>query len=163
MKRIFACGLLAAAALAVLISLSPDEAAAARLLHRMESHLRAGDVNAVCDLFHADLHFRIEDHTGGAVRVSEGDKARLCALTRENVNALAAVPHEMEVAFTDVAAHGSWHQPWTREVRYVERRKLVLRGADITLHTRSEDSMVLVRTLAGLRIRQIRSQAFLQQ
>jgi hypothetical protein len=139
------------------------ESGAMRFVTTMESHMGAGDAAAVCGMFHADLVVDIQDHTGGATRKVAGGKDQLCDLTREVVDALSKVPNDMRVTFDDLSVKRDWLHPWTSEVSYVENRHLTIRGANVTLSTVSEDTITLVQTFSGVKLRKIVAESFLAE
>jgi hypothetical protein len=163
MKRIFVLALLAAAGAFALGRVTLGEAGATRFLMKMENLMNEGKVDEICDLFHEDLEFRVVDHTGGGPKEKQGDKQSFCQIARESVDALSKVPHRMSVEVRDVTVKRDWKHPWTSEIDYVEKRSITIQGANITLNTESDDTIVLVQTLTGVKLRKVTAETFVAE
>ena len=136
------------------------ETGAIRFLSQMESLMNEGDASKVCAMFHEDLEVEIADHSGEALHQVSGGKKELCELTRATIAGLQMLPHEMQVKYTGVNATRKLSSPWTSELSYAEHRTLTVPGANITLHTVSNDQITLVQTLSGVKLRKLKSEVF---
>jgi hypothetical protein len=136
------------------------ESGAMRFLTKMESLMNEGKSDEVCAMFHADLEVDIADHSGEATHNVLAGKQEFCELTRTTVAGLRALPHSMNVEYTDVEARQSFSQPWTGDVSYSEHRTFTIPGANVSLRTVSEDQITLVQTWSGVKMRRLKSQIF---
>lgn len=154
MKKVVVLVLLAVVAVFVTGRVSLGESGAMRFVQQMEQHMNEGDADAVCAMLHDELEITILDSNlpGGAL---EGGKDELCAQTHLVVKALRALPHTMNVTFEDVEVERRWLHPWTSTVHYTEDRKLSIRGSGVTVRTISEDSLTLVQTFGGVKLRKL--------
>jgi hypothetical protein len=131
-----------------------------RFLSQMESLVNEGDASKVCAMFQEDLEVEIADHSGEALRQVSGGKKEMCELTRATIAGLQMLPHDMQVEYTGVNAKWKLTSPWTSELSYAEHRTLTVPGANITLHTVSNDQITLVQTLSGVKLRKLKSEVF---
>jgi hypothetical protein len=154
MKKILLLAALAFLAVFITGRISLGEAGAMRFVTQMESLMREGKADEVCAMFHDDLTVNIIDHStpDGSL---EGGKAELCEHTRMAAAALEMLPHSMNVDFEDVAVSRRWLHPWTSEVTYLERRALTIAGANVSVRTVSEDTLTLVQTFSGVKLRKL--------
>jgi hypothetical protein len=163
MKRIFVYAVLALVGVFVTGRITLGESGAMRFLMKMESLMGEQKAEEVCAMFHDDLEFHVIDHTGGGSKDTTGNKQEFCRITREGVDALSKVPHHMNVELLDVKVKRDWMHPWTSEVSYVEKRGITIQGANITLNTETEGSIVLVQTLTGVKVRKVDAETFLAE
>ncbi len=163
MKRIITLALLALVSAYGIGLVTLGESGAMRFVTRMESHMSEGDADAVCAMLHDDLEVDIVDHSTEGGQDTNGGKAELCELTRVVVTALGKLPHDMNVRFDEVSVKRDWLHPWTSEVSYVENRSLTIQGANVTLKTVSEDTVTLVQTLTGVKLRKLKAEVFLAE
>ena len=154
MKKIFVPGVFALIGVFVTGRISLGEAGAMRYLQEMESLMNQGDADAVCAMFHDDLEISISDASlpGGSL---EGGKDELCSQTRKVAAALTLVPHTMDVRIEDVAVERDWLHPWTSTVHFTEDRSFTIRGSGVTLRTISEETIELVQTFSGVKLRKL--------
>jgi hypothetical protein len=136
------------------------EGGAVRFLTKMETLMNEGRSAEVCEMFHEDLEVDIADHASETQEKMSGGKKELCDLTRVTVAGLRLVPHSMNVEYTDVTATQTLSKPWTSELTYSEHRTLSIRGANVSLRTVSNDEITLVQTLAGVKLRKVKSELF---
>jgi hypothetical protein len=161
MKRIFVLALFALLGVVVTGRITLGEAGAMRYITTMENHMSQGNVDAVCDMLHADLEVNIQDHTGENGQDTRGGKQELCDLTRTVVEMMGKVPHTTNVNFNVSSVKRDWLHPWTSEIRYVEERSLTVAG--VTLNTVSEDTITLVQTFSGVKLRKLEAEVFLAE
>ena len=138
------------------------EAGAMRYITTMENHMSRGDADAVCGMFHEELEVDIRDRSGGVNQDTSGGKKELCELTRTVARMLAKVPHTTNVDFDVKSVKRDWMHPWTSEVHYVEERSLTI-GGEVSLKTVSEDTITLVQTLSGVKLRKLQAEVFLAE
>jgi hypothetical protein len=131
-----------------------------RFLTNMESLMNEGKAEEVCALFHDDLEVEISDQSGDSPRNISGGKQELCDLTKASIAGLSAVPHSMNVEYTEVNAKQEWVHPWTGEITYSENRSFSILGANITLRTVSNDEVTLVHTFSGVKLRKLKSAVY---
>jgi len=162
MKKVIVFALLAVTGVYLWGRLSLGESGAKRFVAEMDSLMNQGKAGEVCAMFHDDLEFSIVDHTagGGGSTTLEGGKQDFCETTQEQVAALQKVPHTMHVEFNDLTVTRSWLHPWTSEVSYTEDRSFTIRGANLTLNTTSDDTITLVQTLSGVKLRKVQVEAW---
>jgi hypothetical protein len=125
----------------------------------MENHTNQGDAAAVCDMLHDDLEVHIIDRTMRTPKEIDGGKDELCRLAHETVTSLGKVPHSMHVEWNDIEVTRHWLHPWTSEVSYTENRSMSIRGANIRLNTTSDDTITLVHTLSGVKLRKLHAES----
>lgn len=162
MKKIFVLGILALAGVFVSGRVALGEAGAMRFVQKMESLMNEGDVESVCAMFHDDLEVTITDPSlpGGSL---EGGKEELCSQTRQVAAALTLVPHTMNVKIDDVTVEREWMHPWTSTVRYTEDRSFTIQGANMSIRTISEDTITLVKTFSGVKLRKLSAEVSMAQ
>ena len=136
------------------------ESGAMQFLTNMESLMNAGNADEVCAMFHDDLEVEISDQSGESTQSVSGGKDELCELTRAAVAGLSAVPHSMNVEYTEVNAKQDWLHPWTGELSYSENRSFSIPGTNITLRTVSNDEITLVHTFSGVKLRKLKSDVY---
>ena len=136
------------------------EAGAMRFMAKMESLMREGKSEEVCAMFHENLEVDIADHSGDSTRNTSGGKEEFCELTVTTVNGLQLLPHSMNVEYTDVTTKQQLAKPWTSEVSYAENRTLTILGANVSLHTVSNDEITLVQTFSGVKLLKVKSALF---
>jgi hypothetical protein len=160
MKGIIVLLVLALAAVFGIGRFNLGESGAMRFMSKMESLMGAGDGAGVCDLFHDDLEVEVIDHSGEETREVAGGKTEFCELTKATAAGLRELPHSMNVNYTDVTASQSLTSPWTSQVSYDEHRTLTIQGANISLHTISNDEITLVQTFDGVKLLKVKSEVF---
>ncbi|HET9475381.1 MAG TPA: hypothetical protein VFO82_15885 [Steroidobacteraceae bacterium] len=163
MKKIVVFGLLAVIGIYGTGRATLGEAGAMRFVLEMDALMNEGRADEVCAMFHDDLEVDIEDHTSGATENVAGGKQELCDRTRDAVESLKKLPHTMRVEFNDVTVKRDWLHPWTSEVSYTEGRVLIIRGANVTISTTSNDVITLVQTFSGVKLRKLKAEAFLNE
>ena len=162
MKKILLLAALALAGVFITGRITLGEAGAMRFVMQMETLMREGKADEVCAMFHDDLEVNIVDHSTEDGTL-EGGKEDLCEHTRMAVAALQLVPHTMDVDFENVDVEREWLHPWTSTVFYLEVRQLTVRGANVSLRTVSEDTLTLVQTLSGVKLRKLAADVSLAQ
>lgn len=155
MKKLVILALLAIAVAFVSGRMKLGESGAVDFLVRMENLMNQGKADEVCDMFHDDLEVNISDYTLRSPKEISGGKDELCDLTHDTVDSLGKVPHRMNVQWNDIEVTRSWAHPWTSEISYTEERTMSLSGANIRIHTTSEDTITLVQTLGGVKLRRL--------
>jgi hypothetical protein len=162
MKKVLVLALLALAAVFVTGRISLGESGAMRFVSQMESLMNEGKADEVCALFHDDLEVKISDHSteDGSL---EGGKTELCEHTRMAAAALQMLPHTMNVNFENVNVERDWLHPWTSRVFYLEERTFTIQAANVTVRTVSEDTLTLVQTLSGVKLRKLTAEVSLAQ
>jgi hypothetical protein len=135
------------------------ESGAMAFVLRMESLMNEGKVDEICAMFHEDLEVDITDNTAVVPKTMTGGKREFCEQTRQSVAGLELLPHGSNVRFEDVSVKRDWLHPWTSELSYTEDRSLAIPAIGQTFHTVSEDTLVLVHTFAGVKLRKVRSEA----
>ena len=73
------------------------------------------------------------------------------------------IPHNMNVQWNDVEVTRSWLHPWTSEVSYTEDRALSIPGTNVQIRTTSENTMKLVMTFSGVKMRAIDSEIWVAE
>jgi hypothetical protein len=162
MKKILVLALLSLAAVFITGRITLGEAGAMRFVAQMEDRMREGRADEVCAMFHDDLEVNISDHTSEDGSL-EGGKDELCQHTRMAAAALQMLPYTMDVEFDEVNVERNWLHPWTSRVSYVENRALSIRGANVTVRTVSEDTITLVQTFSGVKLRKLAADVSLSQ
>ena len=163
MKKIIVFGLLAVIGIYVTGRVALGESGAMRYVLEMDSLMNEGKADEVCAMFHDDLEVEIEDHTSEAAENLVGGKEELCDRTHDAVEALKMLPHTMRVEFNDVTVKRDWLHPWTSEISYTEDRVLTIRGANVRISTTSDDVITLVQTFSGVKLRKLKSEAYLNE
>jgi hypothetical protein len=161
MKRILMLAVLAVIVVYAVGRVRLGESGALTFVMSMESLMNGGKTEEVCAMFHDDLEVDITDHTAGESKNLTADKQDFCEQTRETAAGLRLLPHQMNVSFEDVSVKRDWLHPWTSEVSYTEDRTLSIPSIQQNFHTISEDTIVLVHTFSGVKLRKLRSEAFL--
>jgi hypothetical protein len=154
MKKLFVFAALALAGVFISGRISLGEAGAMRFLGEMEDLMNQGEADAVCDLFHADAEVSITDRQVEA-NSFVGGRDEICSRTRQVVAALRQLPHTMHVRFEEVTVEHSWLHPWTSTVSYVEDRTFTIKTAGVSLRTLSKDTIELVKTFSGVKVRKL--------
>jgi len=162
MKRILVLAALALIGVFVTGRITLGEAGAMRFVMQMETLMREGKADEVCAMFHDDLEVNIVDHSSEDGSL-EGGKEDLCEHTRMAAAALQLLPHTMDVNFENVNVEREWLHPWTSTMFYLEDRELTIRGANVSLRTVSEDTLTLVQTLSGVKLRKLSADVSLAQ
>jgi hypothetical protein len=160
MRKIFSLLVIVAAVAYGIGRFNLGETGAMRFLTRMESLMNAGEAAKVCAMFDEALEMEIADHSGAALRQIHGGKNEMCDLTRASIEGLQNLPHDMQVEYTGVTSVRRLSSPWRGELSYAEHRTFTIPGANITLRTVSNDQIVLVQTLAGVKLRKLKSEIF---
>jgi hypothetical protein len=160
MKKLVILLILVLAAIYGIGRFNLGEGGAIRFLTKMESLLNEGKPEEVCAMFHDELAVEIADHSGDATREVTGGKKELCDLTIASAAGLQALPHSMNVEYTEVSATQQLSKPWTGDVSYSEHRTLSILGANVTLRTVSNDEITLVQTLSGVKLLKVKSEVF---
>lgn len=126
----------------------------------MQEHLRktmTGD-NAFCDDFADDMKVSISAEGGDGPMEMEGGKAELCEYTKQTVAAFRVIRASTHSQFDDVRVVRSGF-PWLKaEVTYAQTMTVQANGIP-SLTTESQETLVLVRTLSGLKIKSVKSHA----
>jgi hypothetical protein len=161
MKRILLIVVLAVIVVYAVGRVRLGESGALRFVMNMESLMNDGKADEVCEMFHDDLEVDITDNTGGDAKNLTAGKQAFCQQTRDTVAGLRLLPHSMNVSFEAVSVKRDWLHPWTSEVSYTEDRTLSIPSIQQNFHTTSEDTLVLVHTFSGVKLRKLRSEAFL--
>jgi hypothetical protein len=154
MKRILLLALLSLVGVFITGRIMLGEAGAMRFVMQMETLMREGKADEVCAMFHDDIEVSINDSSSEDGSL-EGGKDELCEHTRMAAAALQMLPHTMNVDFEDVSVEREWLHPWTSTVSYVEARQLTVRGANVSVRTVSEDTLTLVQTFSGVKLRKL--------
>lgn len=162
MKRILVVALISIALVYGIGLARLGETGALNFVMEMEAQMSEGNAEAVCDMFHEDLEVDISDNTaiGSKGTRITGGKAEFCEQTRKTVAGLKLLPHASHVQFEDVHVDRSWLHPWTSEVSYTEDRRLTIHSIGETFHTVSDDTIILVNTFSGVKLRKVTSKAF---
>lgn len=163
MKKILVLLLLAIVAVYVTGRVTLGAHGAMSFVVAMENLTNEGKSDQVCAMFHDDLEVSISDHTTRAPREVEGGKEELCELTRESVAALRSVPMRMSVEWNDFEVTRSWLHPWTSEVSYTEDRSMTIRGANLRINTTSDNTITLVQTFSGVKLRKLAAEAWVAE
>jgi len=133
------------------------ETGAVRFLMEMESLVNDGKTEEVCAMFHDELEFEVEDHSGESTESASGGKKEFCELTTVTVAGLKLLPHSMEVEFTDITSKQELSKPWTGSASYSEHRTFNIPAANVSLRTVSEDEITLVQTFSGVKLLKLKS------
>jgi hypothetical protein len=165
MKRILIIGLTSLVVVYGIGLVRLGEWGAIDFVMEMEAQMSEGNVDAVCDMFHEDLEVDITDNTaiGSKGTSITGGKEEFCEQTRETVAGLKLLQHNSHVQFDDVHVKRSWLHPWTSEVSYTEDRQLTIAAIGQTFHTISDDTIILVHTFSGVKLRKVTSEAFVAE
>ena len=129
----------------------------------MENLTNSGKADEVCAMFHDDLEVSISDHTVRTPKETEGGKDELCGLTHEASAALRKLPVKMNVEWSELEVTRSWLHPWTSEISYTEDRTLSIRGANVRLNTTSDNTITLVQTLSGVKLRKLAAESWIAE
>lgn len=163
MKRILFLAVVALLGLYFTGRIKLGESGAVKYLAHSEALMNDGNADELCDLLHDDLELTLKDHTAKPPKDLEGGKQELCDITHDAVTALGKIPHSMNVQWNDVEVKRSWLHPWTSEVSYTEDRTMSIRGANVRISTTSENTMTLVHTFSGVKMRRIESEVWMAE
>jgi hypothetical protein len=142
---------------------SLGEGGANRFLNKMEELTTEGSGKALCDLFTDDAQVDINDHTAGRKGKITGGKEEICAYFKAAAPAMALLQTSTQLQRRDFAVKRDWLHPWTVQVTYTEFRSTSIPRAGISINTESDDELVLVRTLAGVKISRLKTEIFAQE
>jgi hypothetical protein len=154
--------ILAAAGFYLSGSLSFREASVNRFLAGWEEDTRRGDADAACETLAQDMTFSVHEHIGARAQDAQGNRDEFCSYLHKSIPLLAK-----QVASTDVTrdhftvTRDALHW-WTANVSYTEHRDLTL-VSGLHLKQVSEDHVTLVKTLKGLRLERLESDARLER
>jgi hypothetical protein len=154
MKKILLLASLALAGIVVSGRLSLGEPGTIRFLGEMENLMNQGKADEVCAMFHDDAEVSVTDRSVSGNSFT-GGKEDLCSRTRKVAAALQLLPHSMNVEIEDLRVERSWLHPWTSTASYVEDRSFTIPGSGVTLRTLSKDTVVLVKTLSGVKLKKL--------
>jgi len=161
MKRMLLVSVVCAALACAFGFVRVGETGAMQFVLEMEALMDAGKADEICAMFHDDLEVDITDNTATIPRYLTGGKQEFCEQTRQSVAGLGLQPHRSNVRFEHVEVKRDWLHPWTSELHYTESRSLEIPAIGQTFHTVSEDTLVLVHTLSGVKLRKVRSESYL--
>jgi hypothetical protein len=136
------------------------EFGAMRFVGEWETLGMDGKADEVCALLHEDLEVDVLDHTLESEVHLTGGRQEFCEFTRASIAGLQKIPHSMHVQRDEVVVKRDWLHPWTSEVSYNESRSMTLQGLNLTLNTVSEDSVTLVQTFSGVKVRRIKAEVW---
>jgi len=145
---------------------SLSEGGANRFLNKMEALTMEGDAKRICDLFADDLQVKLNDHTAGGGKRGKfsGGKQEFCDYYKLTAPAMSMLQASTTVQRQDfVVKRDVWLHPWTANVTFTELRSMRFQAAGVSMDTESDDQMVLVRTLGGVKIKRLESEIWAQE
>src|SRR5207237_2759821 len=131
--------------------LSLTESRANHFLDDLEALSLQGKGREYCSRLHPDLRVSVHDHSADPPADFDGDRDDFCAYVSDAAKGMGLLGISTRVARNDFTITRSWLHPWTAQVRYHEDRVTVMTKVNATVHTRSDDSLTLVQTLARVR------------
>lgn len=140
---------------------SLNEGAATDFLNDMEIMTTKGDAQGLCDLFADDMQVAILDHTSGKDQTVKGGKDVACQQIAATAPAMAMLQATSEVQREKLKVERSLLKPWTAEISYTEKRHTNLQRAGVQIDTESDDKLTLIRTLRGVKITRLESEAWI--
>jgi hypothetical protein len=163
MKKVLTIALLALLGVYLTGRITLGTNGALNFLIEMENLTNNGKADEVCALFSDDLEVSLSDHTTEEAKDLAGGKEELCEYTHAAVAALRMLPHKMNVEWTEFEVTRSWWHPWTSEISFTEDRTLMIRGANVRLNTTSDNTMTLVQTFSGVKLRKLTGESWLAE
>jgi hypothetical protein len=137
-----------------------SESSAIRFLNELETLSLQEKSDAYCALLHDDLTVSIRDHTAPQMpRDFDGDKAELCEYVSMAAKGMSLIEPQSQLTRHDFTVTRRWLHPWTAQVSYHETRSTRLTRVNVTLNTVSDDTWILVNTLAGVRVLRLESES----
>jgi hypothetical protein len=141
-----------------------------RFLDKMHAMTIAGDSQGLCDLLTDDMKVAITDHTVEVDRrlgdgKTNGGKTELCKLFNEAGTAFANGTISLQSHRQDLLVkRETLLHPLTAEVTYNEKQAATIQagGRSITIKTESDDKLLLVTTISGVKIKRMESESWLQ-
>jgi hypothetical protein len=124
-------------------------------LNEYEQLSMDGSGDAACAQLHSDIEFSIDDYSSGRRVHSEGGKEELCAEIKKAAPAFKLVLTSMNVIREEVVVKHGWLHPWTADVSYTERRSISLANGAMQINTVGEDTLTLVKTFDGVKIKRL--------
>jgi hypothetical protein len=137
--------------------LSLTGSGANRFLDELEGLSLQGKSTEYCARLHEDLRVSIRDHSAYPPADFDGDRADFCAYVTQAAKGMSLLGISTHVARNDFMLTRNWLHPWTAQVSYHEDRVTTMTKVDATVHTRSDDSLTLVQTLGGVKLRHLES------
>lgn len=137
------------------------ESDANRFLNNWETLTLDGDAHAQCDLLTDDFTAALKDHTTPRDNSLNNGKEEFCAYIKTLTAAMSLLKPTTNVRREDFTVVRSLMHPWTAEVTYTEFRTTSIPRAGINQSTQSEDKLILVKTLSGVKIQHLESEVWL--
>jgi hypothetical protein len=141
--------------------LSLSESSANSFLNDWETLTLDGDAHAQCDLLTEDFTVALKDHTTPHDNSLNNNKEEFCAYIKTLTAAMSLLKPTTNVRREDFTVARSLMHPWTAAVTYTEFRTTAIPRAGINQSTQSEDKLILVKTINGVKIQHLESEAWL--
>lgn len=133
-------------------ALALSESSANRFLDELETLSLQGKSAEYCDRLHADLRVSVRDHSATPPADFDGGRDEFCAYVSRAAKGVDLLGISSSVKRNDFEITRNWLHPWTAHVRYHEDRITTMTKVHATLHTRSDDALILVQTLGGVKL-----------
>jgi hypothetical protein len=157
MKKIIGLLVVASAGAYAWGALSLSGRGATRFLDELEALSLRGRSDEYCARLHADLRVSIRDHSATPPADFDGGRDEFCAYVSHAAKGIDLLGLSTHVTREDFTVTRDWLHPWTAQVRYHEDRVTTMSKVNATLHTRSDDTLTLVQSLGGIRLRALDS------
>jgi hypothetical protein len=152
MKPLILLVIVALAAVYTFGALALSEPAANRFLDELETLSLQGKSDEYCARLHPDLRVSVRDHSAMPPADFDGGRDEFCAYVSRAAKGVDLLGISSTVTRNDFEVTRSWLHPWTAHVSYHEDRVTTMTKVHATLHTRSDDALILVQTAGGVKL-----------
>jgi hypothetical protein len=162
MKKILFVALLALAGIYGTGYASLGESGVNGFLNNLMTLTADGNGHALCELLSDDIKVDLNDHTASRGGKFSGGKQEFCEYSKTAAAGVAVLKPSLHVERKDMKIKRDWLHPWTAEVTYTELMTMTIPRANLTIKTESDDQVILVRTLSGVKIQRLQSEVWAQ-
>lgn len=154
MKKLLVIILVGAAVVYGVGRFTLSEQSAEEFLVAMDVALLAGDSQEVCDRLHEDAEYSVTTQAGGPVP-EEGGREEFCDYLGKAAAMLTMMKGRADITVSrdGFTVQRDWKHPWTAHYTFNENTSIRNTSDGATLNVDSEQSMTLVMTLTGLKLR----------
>jgi hypothetical protein len=127
-----------------------------------EAASRRGDAGPICDSLAFDMTFSTHDSVGDRALDRKGDRAEFCDSLNKVLPRLAQSVKSTNTTRDNLTVTRDATHWWTADVSYIEHEEMTL---DTGMHLKqvSENHLMLVKTLRGLRVKRLVSDSQLEK